>query len=296
MGEFLIETTGRGAGFDNPDVAYSAVGLSNVVEANEQIKKMLSKDEAIVYFTCSNVAAARIRDKEQLFNTFSRDELDGLLYYCLDAYRKLQEKRPYDGSAPFEVYITKFVLPTGRQLYAKSKNTDNDHLVSTAVNSNGEKSYYGTNGKMVRFTSYEDLDDSKENNSFYQESVEGFEDIIINKVDAENVNTSEELIAKLEKIHPLLKIVFKYWLEDCEKEFSPFYKYLSDQRVLKHAAEDEKCAKYVLTKNDGQKYINPSTASKLLYKFQAMLTIDDICEIKRFGTNVGSNPYLRYIF
>lgn len=295
MGEYSEKSTSRGAGFDNSDVAYSAIGISNVIEANEQVMKMYNEVESVVYFTCANVAAARIRDKAHLYNTFSRDEIDALLFYCMDAYRRLKEKRPFDGSSPFEAYITKFVLPTGRQLYAKSKQTDNDHLVSTAINRHGEKSYYGTNGKMVMFTSLEEMDDAKENNSFYNESVKGFEDLIINKVDAENVNLNEELISKLDKVHPLLRIVFNYWAEDCKDGFVPFYKYLSDERVLTFAANDAKCAKYVLSKSDGEKYINPSTASKLLYKFQSLINRDDIAEIVRFGTNIKTNPYLRYI-
>lgn len=295
MGEYSEKSTSRGAGFDNSDVAYSAIGIDNVIEANEQVMKMYDEVEATVYFTCANVAAARIRDKVYLYNTFSRDEIDALLFYCMDAYRRVKERRPFDGSIPFEAYVTKFVLPTGRQLYAKSKQTDNDHLVSTAINKKGEKSYYGTNGKMVQFSAIEDLDDSKDGNSFYQESTEGFEDLIINKVDAENVYINEELLSKLGSVHPLLKIVFNFWAADCKNGFLPFYKYLSDERVLHFASMDEKCAKYVLQKSDGEKYINPSTASKLLYKFQSILTTDDIGEIFRFGTNVTTNPYLCYM-
>ncbi|MBP5595318.1 MAG: hypothetical protein J6Y02_08045 [Pseudobutyrivibrio sp.] len=295
MGEYSEKSTGRGAGFDNSDVAYSAIGIDNVIEANEQVRKMYDEVESVVYFTCANVAAARIRDKSSLYNTFSRDELDALLFYCMDAYRKLKERRPYSGSSPFEVYVTKFVLPTGRQLYAKSKQTDNDHLVSTATRKNGEKSYYGTNGKMVQFTSYEELEDMKEGNSFVDESLKGFEDMIINKVDAENVNLNSDLISKLDKIHPLLKIVFNIWMADCTDTFMPFYKYLSDERVLRFAADDEKCAKYVQTSPEGEKYINPSTASKLLYKFQKLLSTDDVSEIIRFGYSAQVNPYLRYM-
>lgn len=295
MGVYSEKSTSRGAGFDNSDVAYSAIGMENVIEANEQVRRMYDEVESIVYFTCANVAAARIRDKSSLYNTFSRDELDALLFYCMDAYRKLKDRRPFDGSSPFEVYVTKFVLPTGRQLYAKSKQTDNDHLVSTSTRKSGEKSYYGTNGKMVQFTSYEYLEDVSEGNSFVDESSRGFEDMIINKVDAENVNLDKDLISKLDKIHPLLKIVFNIWMEDCSNGFVPFYKYLSDVRVLKCASKDEKCAKYVLTNPEGEKYINPSTASKLLYKFQKLLSRDDISEIIRFGYSAQVNPYLRYM-
>ena len=287
MGEYSEKSTSRGAGFDNSDVAYSAIGIENVIEANEQVMKMYDEIEAVVYFTCANVAASRIRDKVYLYNTFSRNEIDALLFYCMDAFRRLKERRPFDGSSPFEAYITKFVLPTGRQLYAKSKQTDNDHLVSTAINKNGEKSYYGTNGKMVNFASIESIDETKEGN--------GFEDMIINKVDAENVNVNEKLLSKLESVHPLLKIVFKYWADDCKNGFLPFYKYLSDERVLSYAIKDEKCAKYVLSKDDGERYINPSTASKLLYKFQGLMTAEDISEIFRFGTNINCNPYLNYM-
>ena len=84
-------------------------------------------------------------------------------------------------------------------------------------------------------------------------------------------------------------------MEDCSNGFVPFYKYLSDVRVLKRASKDEKCAKYVLTNPEGEKYINPSTASKLLYKFQKLLSRDDISEIIRFGYSAQVNPYLRYM-
>jgi len=79
MGVYSEKSTSRGAGFDNSDVAYSAIGMENVIEANEQVRRMYDEVETIVYFTCANVAAARIRDKSSLYNTFSRDELDALL-------------------------------------------------------------------------------------------------------------------------------------------------------------------------------------------------------------------------
>ncbi|WP_189260195.1 hypothetical protein [Pseudobutyrivibrio ruminis] len=295
MGEYAEKSTSRGIGFDNSNVAYSAIGISDVEVANEQVMKMYDEVEATVYFTCANVAAARIRDNVNLYNTFSRDEIDALLFYCMEAYRRVKERRPFDGSSPFEAYITKFVLPTGRQLYARSKQTDYDHLVSTAVNKNGEKSYYGTNGKMVKFSTINDLDDEDEYNRLESRYEDGFEDLIINKVDAENVLIDEELLSKLATIHPLLKIVFNFWASDCKDGYLPFYKYLSDERVLRLAARDEKCAKYVLQKDDGKKYINPSTASKLLYKFQSILTAEEVKEIIRFGTNVTTNPYLGYM-
>jgi len=293
MNKYTEKSTSRGEGFDNSDVAYSAIGISKVIEANQQVMDMYDEVEAVVFFTCANVAAARIRDKANLYNTFSRDELDGLLFYCMNAYRKLKDRRPFDGSTPFEAYITNFVLPTGRQLYAKSRQSDNDHLVSTAIRSNGEKSFYGTNGRMVQFTSYESLEGLKEENSFYNEHSTGFEDLIINKVDAENVNLNMDLIARLDSVHPLLKIVFTFWVDDCKDEFVPFYKYLSDERVLNNALNDDKCAKYVLTNAKGEMYINPSTASKFLYKFQSLLSKDDISEIIRFGYSANSNPYLK---
>ena len=139
MGNFDIKATSRGGGFSNADVAYSAIGIDDVTEANGQIRRMFAADEAIVFFTCANIAATKIREKAHLYETFSRDELDGVMFHCMDVYKKLKEKRPYDGSVPFEVYVAKFVLPMGRQAYAASKETDNDHLVSTARNSKGEK-------------------------------------------------------------------------------------------------------------------------------------------------------------
>jgi hypothetical protein len=165
-------------------------------------------------------------------------------------------------------------------------------LVSTAKNKKLQKSYYGTNGKMVKFTSFEELEGSIYEQDSLCAGEDGFEDMIINKIDAESVNVSGALIEKLEKAHPLLKIVFKFWAIDCKKGFLPFYKYLSDERVLRMAVKDEKCAKYVLKNMDGREYINPSTASKMLYKFQSQLTKDDVREVVRLGTDFKSNPYL----
>jgi len=108
-----------------------------------------------------------------------------------------------------------------------------------------------------------------------------------------HVNLNMDLIARLDSVHPLLKIVFTFWVDDCKDEFVPFYKYLSDERVLNNALNDDKCAKYVLTNAKGEMYINPSTASKFLYKFQSLLSKDDISEIIRFGYSANSNPYLK---
>ncbi len=292
MAENLARGYRRGKGFDNADVAYSAIGLMDVEVANEQIKSMYDEEESAVYFTCANVAASRIRDKVNLYDTFSRDELDGLLFYCMEAYRKLKERRPYDGSIPFEAYITKFVLATGRQTYARSKQTDNEHLVATAINKKGEKEYYGATGKMPSLTSTQEIDPSVWDKESLLSNSDAFEDLIINKVDAESVYVDQSLIKKLEKAHPLLKIVFKYWALDCVEGFVPFYKYVTDERVLTMAAHDEKCAKYVLEDKEGNNYINPSTASKILYKFQELFSQDDVAEIVRFGTDFNQNPYL----
>ena len=256
---------------------------------------MFAADEAIVFFTCANIAATKIREKAHLYETFSRDELDGVMFHCMDVYKKLKEKRPYDGSVPFEVYVAKFVLPMGRQAYAASKETDNDHLVSTARNSKGETVYYGTNGKMVMFTSMNEMDEDNNDSGNLYTSVEGFENAVIDKVDSELLYVDDVLLKKLDGTHPLLRIVFRFWAIDCKESFVPFYKYLSDERVLNQAAADEKCAKYVLQKADGERYINPSTASKILYKFQDTLTSDDVNEIFRFGVDIQLNPYLRKI-
>ena len=298
MEKIVIKATKEGSGFNNSDVAYSAIGISSVEEANQQIREMYEEDDALVYFTCANVAAARIRDKRHLYETFSRDELDALLFYCMDAYQKIKYSKPYDGTLPFEAYVTKFILTTGRQAYARSKETDYDHLVSTARNKNGDVTYYGTNGKMVLFTSVDDMDDNMYVNTQRDipDEAGGFEEAIIDKVDAECRHLSKKLIDKLENAHPLLKIVFRYWAMDCHDGFVPFYKYLSDERVLSHATSDERCAKYVIENPDGSKHINPSTASKMLYKFQNVITKDDVREIVRFGTDVEDNPYLEIMF
>ncbi len=293
MEKHLITATKQGAGFNNSNVAYSAIGISDVKEANEQVRNMYDAEGAVVFFTCANVAAARIRDKRHLYETFSRDELDALLYYCMEEYQKLKERKPYDGTLPFEVYVTKFVLSTGRQSYARSKESDYDHLVSTAKNRSGETSYYGSNGKMVMFTSVDDEEANLCENSYDEMHTMGFEDTIIDKIDAEEEYVNEKLIDTLENAHPLLKIVFKIWAADCKDAFVPFYKYLSDERVLAEAIKDEKCAKYVLEHDNGERYINPSTASRLLYKFQESLSQDDVYEIIRLGTEISENPYIK---
>ncbi|MCR5196595.1 MAG: hypothetical protein K6D38_09755 [Pseudobutyrivibrio sp.] len=293
MEKHLITATKQGAGFNNSNVAYSAIGISDVAEANEQVRNMYDAEDAVVFFTCANVAAARIRDKRHLYETFSRDELDALLFYCMDEYQKLKEKRPYDGSLPFEVYVTKFVLSTGRQSYARSKESDYDHLVSTVKNKSGDISYYGSNGKMVTFTSVDDEETNLSENSYDDLHSVGFEEAIIDKIDAEEEYVNEKLIDKLENAHPLLKIVFKIWALDCKNGFIPFYKYLSDERVLDEAIKDESCTKYVLEHETGEKYINPSTASRMLYKFQEALTQEDVYEILRLGTDMTENPYIK---
>ena len=102
MEKHLITATKQGAGFNNSNVAYSAIGISDVKEANEQVRNMYDAEGAVVFFTCANVAAARIRDKRHLYETFSRDELDALLYYCMEEYQKLLEDLPEEDTEPEE--------------------------------------------------------------------------------------------------------------------------------------------------------------------------------------------------
>lgn len=287
MGDNGNVSGGRGSGFDNADVAYSAIGIMDVCTANEQIKNTYSREEAKVYFICANVAAAKIRDKRYLYNTFSRDELDLLLFYCMKNYVRVKERHPYDGSIPFEAYVVRFVLAAGRQEYARSQETDNEHVVATSKNRYGEKSTYGRCGKYKIVEPLDATDDIKDDGCF--------EDIIINRVDADNIYLDKEIVRKMDKLHPLLKIVFKHWINDCKNEYVPFYTYATDERVLSLAATDERCAKYLQMNAEGNLYLNPSTLSKLLYKFQKMLTKADVCEITRFNCTLDKNPYFKTI-
>lgn len=286
MGDFQIEATKNGFGFATEDIAYRAMGLDDVKLANEQIHLSYSKDESIVFFTCANLAYRKITSKESLYFSFSLDELDCLIFYCLDFYRKQKERRPYDGSISFENYIEKYILQTARTKYASSKETDNDHLICTKVTASGEKAFYGKNGRMVQFVSIDDQNDSAT-------STGSFEDMVINRIDAEKAYVNPEIIEKLEKSHPLLKIVLKLWIEDLEEKPVPLSKYATDKRVLELAVQDERCVNYVLEDGDGNYYINASTISRFLYKLQDQLSRDDVMEIVRLGSDVSSNPYLQ---
>ena len=209
----------------------------------------------------------------------------------MEVYRRICERNPYDGSIPFECYVTKFILPNARQAYARGKECDNDHLVQTSKNCLGEKEYYGTNGKMVKFSSI--YDEENEN----LEVPENFEERIISRVDADSVYVDMDLLKKVLAAHDLLKCVLTVWQEDCRRleTVPPFVSYANDDRVLELAMKFETCNKFILTDADGKNYLNPSTVSKMLYAFRESLEKEEIEEIYSYGSSFKANPYLKQL-
>ena len=288
MGKYKKEATKNGFGFSCSQAVYYSTGLDSQSIAEEQIKLMYGEEGAVVFFTCANVAWAKIVNKSPLYSTFSADELDILVNECLEVYEKQKRVNPYDGSTPFESYIVKFVIPKARQKYAMGKECDNDHIVQQTKNCRGEKELYGTHGKMVSFVPLDESD-------YLTKHEPGFEDVIINQLDASLINVDENIMEKLNAAHPLLKIVLRFWIEDCKDKPAALSSYAKDERVLALAQKDEKCIKYVLVKQDGQKALNESTIAKMLYKFRDNFKPEEVSEIVRLGTDFNSNPYLRVL-
>lgn len=287
----ITEANNYGNGFLSPDVAYYALGLEDKALAEEQVRNGYSKEEAIVYFTCANVAYYKIVQQQALYRTFSPDELDNLLFSCMEVYSRICERNPYDGRIPFECYVTKFILPNARQAYARGKECDNDHLVQTSKNCLGEKEYYGTNGKMVAFSSI--YDEENEN----LETPVNFEERIIARVDSDSVYVDMDLLRKIMTAHDLLKCVLTVWQEDCRRleTVPPFVNYANDDRVLELAMKFESCKKFILTDAAGNNYLNPSTVSKMLYAFRKNLEKEEIEEIFSYGSSFNANPYLKQL-
>ena len=286
MGKYKIEATSNGIGFSCPQAVHYSTGLDSQSIAEEQVKQMYGEEGAIVFFTCTNVALSRIMNKAPLYCTFSADELDILVNECMDVYEKIKRENPYDGSTPFESYIVNFVLPTARQKYARGKACDNDHIVQQTKNCRGENELYGTHGKMVSFVSLEDYE-------YLASRTEDFEDQLINELDAQMFNTDQRILRKIERAHPLLKIIIKYWIEDSKEKPVALRLYARDERVLALAEQDEKCIKYVLERDNGIKELNESTIARMLYEFRDRFKREEIDEIKRLGIDFRMNPYLK---